>query len=151
MRYLFACVPFLCLLACTNKPKVQLQNTNSIVGTWELISATTIQGDSTIYKDLSNKRMIKIINQTHFSFLDHDLNKGQDSLVSFVAGGGSYTLEGSKYSEYLEYCNYREWEDNSFEFSVDIKGDTLIQKGVEEVEEIGVDRIITEVYIKTNT
>jgi hypothetical protein len=149
MRSLFACVPFLCLIACTSKPKVQPSNTNSIMGTWELISASTIQGDSTIVKDLSNKRMIKIINETHFSFLDHDLNKGEDSLATFVAGGGSYTLTGDKYSEFLEYCNYREWERNSFDFTIQVKGDTLIQNGLEELEELGVDRIITEVYIKT--
>lgn len=52
--------------------------------------------------------MIKIINETHFSFLNHDMKKGKDSTKVFVAGGGRYTLEGDQYNEFLEYCSARE-------------------------------------------
>ena len=149
MRSILALIFLSTLLSCSTQTKDQTEKKIPIIGTWELIAANTVQGDSTEIKDLSNKRMIKIINETHFSFLDHDLNKGVDSLASFVAGGGRYTLSGNMYTEYLEYCNYREWEDNSFEFTVEVKGDTLIQKGREELEELGVDRIITEIYKKT--
>jgi hypothetical protein len=68
-----------------------------LTGTWKLISATTIKGDSTSTDYFKGKEMIKIINKTHFSFLSHDLNKGKDSTASFTAGGGNYTLEGSTY------------------------------------------------------
>jgi hypothetical protein len=135
--------------ACIEKKEDSVVKQLPLIGTWELISATTIQNDSTRIDDLSGKRMIKIINATHFAFLNHDVNKGIDSLASFVAGGGTYTLEGDFYTESLEYCNYREWEDNTFEFTMKIKGDTLIQTGIEKIEDLGVDRKIIETYLKT--
>lgn len=92
--------------------------------------------------------MIKILNDTHFSFLKHDLNKGKDSTAIFVAGGGTYTLTDNEYTEYLDYCNAREWEGNSFHFTVIIQNDTLIQSGREKVEGTGIDRIIIERYFR---
>jgi hypothetical protein len=122
---------------------------NSIIGTWELLSETKIQGNDTTYTEAAkDKRMIKIINQTHFAFLNHDLKQGKDSVKVFVAGGGNYTLKDGDYKEHLEYCNFREWENNIFDFKVEIKNDTLIQQGVEKVEGIGVDRFIIEKYVR---
>lgn len=95
-------------------------------------------------KDIS---FIKIINETHFAFLQHDLNKGKDSAV-FVSGGGRYTLRDSLYTEHLEYCSARDWEGNDFTFTVAIAGDTLLQSGVEKVVSSGVDRINVEKYVK---
>jgi hypothetical protein len=117
-------------------------------GTWELLSETKIEGkDSTFSKAASNQRMIKIINGTHFSFLRHDLTQGKDSSTAqFVAGGGTYVLKGDQYHENLEYCNARDWEGHSFDFTVQVSNDTLIQKGVEKVESAGIDRIIIEKY-----
>ncbi|HUS03696.1 MAG TPA: hypothetical protein VMY77_18280, partial [Chitinophagaceae bacterium] len=84
---------------------------------------------------------------THFAFLQHDNNKGKDSAV-FVAGGGSYSLKDSLYTEHLEYCSAREWEGNDFAFTITINNDTLTQYGVEKVESAGVNRINIEKYIK---
>lgn len=120
-----------------------------IEGTWELVSGTTIEkNDTTVTFYGKSQRFIKIINATHFSFLQHDLNKGKDSAAIFVAGGGSYTLEGNRYREKLEFCSFREWEGIHPEFTVKISGDTLIQQGREKVEHLNVDRIIIERYIR---
>ena len=120
-----------------------------IEGTWKLLTGTLIEeGDTTITNYTSNISMIKIINATHFSFLNHDLKKGADSTSTFSAGGGRYTLSGNEYTEHLEYCNYREWEGNTFRFTVTIKGDTLIQRGVEKIEDLGVDRLNIEKYVR---
>lgn len=125
-------------------------SSSPIVGTWELLTGTIIEnGDTTITDYTKNARFIKIINDTHFTFLNHDLNKGADSTATFVAGGGKYALDKNKYKEKLEYCNYREWEGNDFEFEVKIHSDTLIQKGVERIEDLGVDRLNIEVYVRT--
>ena len=118
-----------------------------LIGTWELISATSTEKDSTISTFNPKVKMIKIINPTHFAFFSHDLSNGKDSTTaSFVAGGGSYTLVDSNYTENLEYFINREWENNKFEFVVTIINDTLIQKGIEKIEKLGVDHLIVEKY-----
>jgi hypothetical protein len=120
-----------------------------IEGTWKLLTGTIIEkGDTTITNYTGDLSMIKIINATHFSFLNHDLKKGTDSTAVFSAGGGRYTLSGDQYTEYLEYCSYREWEGNTFPFTLTIAGDTLIQHGVEKIEDLGVERLNVEKYIR---
>jgi hypothetical protein len=121
-----------------------------IQGTWELLSETKIEnGDTTFSEASKDQKMIKILNGTHFSFLRHDLVKGKDSTAAiFVAGGGQYDLKEDQYTEHLEYCNFREWENNDFQFTVTVKNDTLVQQGTEKVEGIGVDRIIIEKYVR---
>ncbi|MCH4553405.1 hypothetical protein [Aestuariibaculum lutulentum] len=143
-------VLLLIILSCGQEQNAKQPEPLPIVGTWKLISAITIKEDSTISSDLSNRSMIKIINASHFAFLNHDLNEGKDSLAFFASGGGKYNLENNKYTEYLEYCNFRNWEGNTFEFTVEVRGDTLIQSGIEKVDEADVDHKIIETYIRFN-
>ena len=120
-----------------------------IVGTWQLISGTVIEkGDTTVTYYTKDLSFIKIINDTHFAFLKHDLNKGKDSSSAFGSGGGSYSLEDSIYTEHLEYCSDREWEGNDFKFTISIKNDTLIQSGIEKLEKEGINRLNIERYIR---
>lgn len=119
-----------------------------IQGTWQLVTGTVIEkGDTTVTDYTGNVSFIKVINDSHFAFLQHDLSKGKDSAAVFAAGGGRYTLKDSLYTEHLEYCSAREWEGNDFAFSVSIENDTLIQRGVEKVESAGINRINIEKYI----
>ncbi|GAA0879857.1 hypothetical protein GCM10009119_28260 [Algoriphagus jejuensis] len=121
----------------------------SLVGTWKLISGTTIRGNDTTITDYTrNQEFIKIINKTHFSFISHDLNKGQDSTAMFSAGAGKYTLNDDTYIEQLDYFNHRDWEGHQFEFTVSIEQDTLIQTGLEAIPELGVDQTIIEKYVR---
>ena len=131
-------------VSCQNdKPQDELP----LVGTWELIGATTIEKDTSFSTFDPKIKMIKIINPTHFAFLSHDLNMGKDTATAkFTSGGGSYTLKDSVYTEHLEYFIDRAWENNKFEFVVNIVNDTLIQKGIEKVEKLGVDHVIIEKY-----
>jgi len=79
----------------------------------------------------------------------HDLKNGKDSTSAlYFAGGGKYTLKDSIYTENLEFFNNREWENNKFEFVVKVQNDTLIQKGIEKIEKLGIDRIIVEKYVR---
>lgn len=152
MRLQFAATLFaITILSCNDK--VQSDNktpASSLQGTWKLLTGTVIEkGDTTITDYTKGRSFIKIINESHFSFLMHDLNKGKDSLsAEFSAGGGKYTLNGNSYTERLEYCNAREWEDHDFTFTVTINGDTLIQSGIEKIEAEGINRINTEKYIR---
>lgn len=129
--------------------KTQKTSSLPITGTWKLLSGTIIEGGDTTVTDYTKERsFIKIINDTHFAFFNHDLNKGRDSLAVFGAGGGTYVLKDSVYTEHLEYCSDRAWEDNDFTFTVTIKNDTLIQQGIEKIENAGVNRLNIEKYVR---
>jgi hypothetical protein len=125
------------------------KNDLPIEGTWKLISGTIIEkGDTTVTDYTKNTSFIKIINQDHFAFLSHDVNNATDSLKSFDAGGGKYSLKDSSYTEHLEYCQEREWEGHDFTFTVTIKNDTLTQSGIEKVDDAGVNRLNIERYVR---
>ena len=144
--FLFVSVVFMCM-SC-EKEKTQ---SKPVEGTWQLLSATLVEKGDTTFTDYTkdSNRMIKVINKTHFTFLNHDLNHGKDSTKAvFSAGGGRYTLEGNAYTEFLEYCNAREWEGHEFKFDVTVSNDTLIQKGVEKLENLGIERLNIEKYLR---
>ncbi len=149
MKNLFIVITLFLAVSCTNNSKLENEQKSSVLGSWQLLNAQTIEGpDTTIDYFTENRKAIKIITDTHFAFFQHDLNKGQDSTKMYVSGGGKCYFEGSKYTEHLEYCNYRDWEDNTFSFELILKGDTLIQKGVERIESMDVDQIIIETYVR---
>jgi hypothetical protein len=147
MRTLPLLIIILTLDSCNGK--TQESSSASIEGTWKLVSGTLIENGEEIVTDYTkNVSFIKIINETHFAFLQHDLNKGQDSSAVFVAGGGKYSLDNDRYTEHLEYCSAREWEGNDFSFTITIKGDSLTQTGIEKVENLGVNRMNIEKYVR---
>lgn len=146
-----ALLALLALAACQTKsagPETT-QTAPAITGTWRLLNGTLIEkGDTTTTDYTKGISFIKIINNSHFAFLQHDDNKGKDSTAVFVAGGGTYTFHNNQYTENLEYCSAREWEGNKFDFTVTFKGDTLVQRGVEKVADAGVDRVNIETYVR---
>jgi hypothetical protein len=137
--------------SCNTNTSVNVQDKNlQLVGTWKLISGTVInKGETTVTDYTKDKSFIKIINETNFAFLLHDLNKGKDSATAaFVAGGGKYDLKDSLYTEHLEYCSNRQAEGQSFTFNLTMKNDTLIQSGIEKNETTGVSVFNTEKYLR---
>jgi hypothetical protein len=141
---------FLLLTACETKTtnETSSQTALPITGTWQLVSGTLIEkGDTAVTYYTKDLSFIKIINNSHFAFLKHDLAKGKDSAsAAFGAGGGKYILKDSTYTEHLEYCSDREWEAHDFTFTVTIVNDTLVQTGVEKVESAGINRLNIEKY-----
>lgn len=140
------------LMSCESKQNSDkpAQSVNPMTGTWELVSGTTIQGKDTTFTDYTkNKKFLKIINATHFSFVGHDLSKGKDSAAFYTSGAGTYTLADSTYTEHLQFCSDRAWEGNDFTFSVSIRNDSLTQTGIEKIEKINVNRLNIERYVRT--
>ena len=143
----------LMIFSCNVSVKKEINSDKSpaLMGTWALVSGQTITKDDTVFTDYTRgKKMIKIINASHFAFLRHDLNHGKDSTADYAAGGGTYTLNGEDYTENLEYFNDRNWEGHSFHFKVRINNDTLYQTGVEKIDSLGIDQQIVEKYVKTS-
>src|ERR1044071_4333481 len=95
------------LTSCT----ASVSTKTPIVGTWKLISGTvTSNGKTTVTDYTKDRSFIKVINNTHFAFMLHDLNGGKDSTSAvYSSGGGKYELDGDKYTEHLEYCSDRQW------------------------------------------
>jgi hypothetical protein len=123
----------LCFTAC--KPTSE-QPSNKLVGSWQLLSSVYIKKDTIIHNDLPGTSMIKILNDTHFAFMQHTMNR-TDTTGIFGGGGGTYTLKDNQYTEHLEYCSARAYEGNDFEFTIEFHGDTLVQSGIEKLKEIG--------------
>ncbi|NEU08262.1 hypothetical protein GZH53_08055 [Flavihumibacter sp. R14] len=139
------------LMSCGAEKQDAKLNSPQLTGTWKLLTATLIEkGDTTVTDYTKDLSFIKIINDTHFAFLQHDLNKGKDSAAVFVSGGGKYTLKNNSYTEHLEYCSARNWEGNDFVFTITLKNDTLVQSGLEKVEAEGVNRVNIEKYVRWN-
>lgn len=142
------------LAACGEKKVAETPAaaTLPLTGTWKLAYSKLIKkGDTSTTYPVPGKsqEMIKLFNGSHFAFFMHDLAKGKDTAnVVYSSGAGTYTLVGDKYEEHLQYCTHRDWEDKNFSFTLTLQNDTLIQKGVEKIESIGVDHEIVEAYIR---
>ncbi|MEO7120183.1 MAG: hypothetical protein ABIY62_03765 [Ginsengibacter sp.] len=120
-----------------------------IVGTWRLLTGTVIQnGDTTVTDYTKNISFIKIINDTHFAFLKHNIANTKDSSNEFDSGGGRYTLKDSAYTEHLDYCLEKEWEGHKFDFMITINNDTLIQSGMEKFDGTDINRLNVEKYVR---
>jgi len=115
-----------------------------ILGTWKLIYGEITTEDSTEVKDLSNTTFIKIFNEDHFAFF----NQNEKTAEGFYGGGGTYVFDGRTHTEKLDYSAIKEIRGKEFVFEVEFNGDTLIQKGLEDVPEIGLKHYIKEKYIK---
>ncbi|MCE7059821.1 lipocalin family protein [Dyadobacter sp. CY343] len=135
---------------CTSKTEtIDQPKEQNIIGTWHLHSSQIIEkGDTIKTFPVKDQEMIKQITDTHFSFMKHDTRQGKGDTAVFDAGAGTYTLKGDDYTENLQYCNYREWENHQFHFKLQINGDTLVQTGFEKIDSLGVDREIREVYVR---
>lgn len=140
----------LALASCTNQTDTKkVTSEQPINGTWKLVSAQIItKGDTVNTFPVENQEMIKQFNDTHFSFFKHDISKGKGKNAVFDAGNGTYTLNGDKYEEHLKYCSFRDWEDQKFSFTVNIKNDTLVQRGIEKIDSLNVNHEIVETYVK---
>lgn len=131
----------LALVGCNSKNSL---TSNNIEGTWKMVYAETQENDSLKLKDLSNTTFIKIINKTHFSFFNQE-NSGNKN---FYSGAGTYVLDNDTYTETLSFTNFEPIKNHQFSFKIKRKKDTLIQSGIEKVEEAGINRRIVEKYIK---
>lgn len=129
--------------AVQEEKTVEMSN-SALEGTWKMTYAEIRENDSIQVKDLSATDFIKIINGSHFAFF----NQERDSQENFTAGAGTYTFDGSKYIENLDYINFIDYRGHTFSFDVEIKGDSLIQQGYEKIEASGIDRYILEKYVR---
>jgi len=87
---------FLLLLSCETEKKKPVE------GTWELVSANWIFGDTTEFPNSEYDREIKIIGGEHFIYIRQDTTKKD----LFFSGGGTYTFKENKYTETHEFTSW---------------------------------------------
>lgn len=131
-------------ISCMEQKNSLESNTNKLNGTWKLVYGEIRENDSIQIKNLKESNFIKIINNSHFAFFNLDKNNEE----GFYGGAGTYTLDGDKYVEVLDYIKSKNIRGHSFPFTIEIKGDSLIQYGLEEIKEANIKRYIVEKYIK---
>ncbi len=113
-----------------------------IQGAWELVSGTA---DGEAYP--ARWRQLKIITETHFAFVRESEDRGvkelktaADSLQAFrtmFSGGGTYTLQGTTYTENLEYFADPTYLGMSLPFTCRTEGDRFYQSGTYPILEDG--------------
>lgn len=132
------------LSSCHSKKNDSKIPTNELIGTWKMVYGDITEYDSVKIKDLSKTEFFKIINNSHFAFF----NQVKDKNDGFYGGGGTYTLQGNQYIETLDFIASKGIRGQSFSFTIEFKGDTLIQHGLEEVKKLDIKRHILEKYIR---
>ena len=121
-HYLLVFLIGVLFMSCSEQKKsTQSQkeiSNQEIEGTWKRLSALNIVKNDTTHVDYTKGvEGIKIIGKDHFAFFQHDTNGGKDSTAQYSSGGGRYVLEGNHYTEYLDYCQARGWENHKFELA----------------------------------
>jgi hypothetical protein len=121
----------------------------SLTGTYRLVNSKSIEkGDTTNTTPAKGTETIKILNDGHFAFFTHDLNKGAGPKPVYDSGSGAYVLDGDRYTEHLEFCNEREWENRTFNFKIEVRHDTIIQQGIEKIDSLKINHEIVETYVR---
>jgi hypothetical protein len=98
-------------------------------GAWEMVGYTSMSGDTaTNYKIPSpeNGSQIKLWTKNRFAFTG--IVKTDTSEVD-VYGSGTYTLVGDKYEESIIYHNDKKLINIKDKFLLELRNDTLFQKG----------------------
>jgi hypothetical protein len=121
-RIAVALTPFLCLalLGCISEKK------NAIEGTWRVVAGTMKTADTTISYSEANLFGMKMIVGNQWAVFGQHLGDA-DTLAYF--SGGTYTLEGNIYTESIKYNILKSRSGRVFPFEVEVRNDTLFQKG----------------------
>ncbi len=95
-------------------------------GVWQLAFEYDISGNhtTTIYPGTSEGSEMKIWSGNQFTFFGMFV---EDSIYTPVYGGGTFTLKGNSYTEFVQYHSAPEYQDQTVTLSLEIKNDTLIQ------------------------
>ncbi len=135
----------LSIIACEKQ-----EDKNPIEGVWELHYATYAEPDTTwvITKDKWHER--KVFTKKHFFWMGQEPNRPavtKDFTLSdmfkdaepFIAGGGTYELDGNKYIEHAEFNIHPNFEKQTMTFNYRVNGDSLIITGTVPLGDIGMD------------
>lgn len=116
-------------------------NEGKHVGTWHMVTQkVTDPKGKTTKTDMNTIKQVKIITPTHWMFISENIKDGKKSFKG--ANGGSYSLSGTRYVEFLENA-----EDIQTDYKLEVKGNKLFMVGSLTTPE-GEKYIYDEVYLR---
>jgi hypothetical protein len=112
------------LAGCTPMP----EKPGPLEGVWEMQHATFTWGDTTVSWQADKMHMqTKMFTKGYFAFV----NMGPSDMGGIETGGGSgtYKVQGDTLFETLLLMPDKESLGRTFQYTIEVRGDTLIQKG----------------------
>lgn len=119
-----------------------------IVGTWQLDYAKSIARDTLYFEAPGTVSVdqIKMWSENYFIFVGH---YELDTSILDGGGGGTYTLEGNRYEEFIQYYTTGNAVGTTVKMILEIRNDTLIQTWpVDEYGEVDSANYRIERYIR---
>ena len=106
-------------------PGIAVAQTCNVEGTWEVHSLRFTEADGEV-RDVAVGRPpgLKILSRTHWVFVE----LRADSTVS--GGGGRYEVDGSQYTEWVEYHGAKGFIGKRIDFECRVEGDRWYQAGM---------------------
>jgi hypothetical protein len=102
------------------------QNCNPM-GAWEVYALTFTDADGTVRKiEISDPPGLKILSETHWAFVEQN---AEGNAIPTSGGGGTYTVDGTTYTERVEYHGARDYIGQSIPFDCNVEGDFWYQSG----------------------
>jgi hypothetical protein len=101
----------------------------SLEGAWELDYAVYKDQQGKIVQEIkgADEKSLKILSERHFSFI----TQGKDGKF-VVAGAGTYSLEGNKYTEAVTYSSLDRLMGKKYQFTCQIKNGIWFHTGSED-------------------
>jgi hypothetical protein len=125
---------FVAAMILSTAGALHAQSPCKLEGVWQLVSGSE---DGKPYP--AGAREMKVITKGHFAFVyqvpggPKDLKAVADSLAAYRtsgSGGGTYTLQGTSYTETLEYFSDPSYVGKSLVFTCRTEGDRFFQSGM---------------------
>ncbi|MCK7536062.1 MAG: hypothetical protein MZV63_36295 [Marinilabiliales bacterium] len=120
---LFLIIPVIIISCSQEQPKFQ-------IGAWKLVQTQRVTNGKVVVTfptDLNKEvnSQLKMYSEKNWMFVGKSL---RDTVVADVYGGGTYTLEGTKYEETIMYHYGKQWVGRtSKNMTMEFVSDTLVQ------------------------
>lgn len=123
----------LTLLFCFALPGCASQTRNPLEGSWRIAAGHQKTADTAFSYAEGNPSTIKMFAGNHVGFFGRWVMGGGDTVTYY--GWGTYALEGGNYTEFIKDHSIRSLIGKVVPLEVEIRNDTLIQKGPRKIGE----------------
>lgn len=117
-------------------------------GAWQLVYAKSVSADTVVseFPGTVTGSDMKVWTKNHFIFVGLF---NLDSTITNSYGGGTYTLDGNRYTETILYHTYPDFAGKKINMLLEVQNDTLIQTWpVKEDGQIDKNNYRIEKYIR---